>query len=225
MPVSSIDLKFVATDQEGEVSAILDRDESCSSLLVLGHGSGSNMHVPLISGISSALVGMGVATFRYQFPYSEHADFVPYSGIEPDRPEVLQSTVRSAVAAASDAATDLPLFAGGHSLSGFMTSMAHSEARLGSLSGLVLLGFPLKGDLTRAAHFVGLSCPSLFVQGTEDTLGDIDQMRQVAGAIGPDATLRTIDSAGHGFGVPGRPDVEVYLDVARRIADWIMPLI
>jgi predicted alpha/beta-hydrolase family hydrolase len=225
MAVSSIELKFTATAQDREVSAILDGAESCSSLLVLGHGSGSNMRVPLISGISGALVGMGVATFRYQFPYSEHADFVPYSGIETDGPEVLQATVRSAVAAASKAATGLPLFAGGHSMSGFVTSMAHSESRLGSLTGLVLLGFPLKGDLARAAHLVDLACPSLFIQGTEDTLGDIDQMSEVARAIGPDATLRTIDSAGHGFGVPGKPDVEVYLDVARRIADWIKPLI
>ena len=122
-----------------------DSKTAVHSLMVLGHGSGSNMHVPFIAGLNNALMRAGVGTFRYEFPYSERDDFVPYSDIEMDEPEVLLATVRAAIAAAAAAAPDLPLFAGGHSVSGQMTSVADSESPLPKVRGVVLLGFPLKG--------------------------------------------------------------------------------
>ena len=98
MAENSQELSFSTTAEHGAVSAILDRSDGCRALMVLGHGSGSNMHVPFIAGLSGALVQAGVATFRYEFPYSERDDFVPYSDMEMDPPEVLLATVRSAVA-------------------------------------------------------------------------------------------------------------------------------
>jgi predicted alpha/beta-hydrolase family hydrolase len=229
MVQESQEFRFSTTAEHGEVSAILDRSDRCRSLMVLGHGSGSNMHVPFIAGLSDALVAAGVATFRYEFPYSERDDFVPFSDLEMDAPEVLLATVRSAVATAAASAPDLPLFAGGHSVSGLMTSMADSEAALPSLRGLVLLGFPLKGelkgDMEQAAHFSEVTHPMLFLQGTEDPLGDADQIRQVVGGIATDSALHFVESAGHGFSVPGRPDQEVHVELARTVADWTAKLI
>ena len=80
---------------------MLDRSASSRSLLVLGHGSGSNMHVPFISGLTDALLNRGVATFRFEYPYSEHQDFVPYSDMPMDEPDVLVATVRAAAAGAA----------------------------------------------------------------------------------------------------------------------------
>jgi hypothetical protein len=183
------------------------------------------MHVPFIAGLSDALVRTGVATFRYEFPYSERADFVPYSDIEMDETEVLLATVRSAVATASANAPDLPLFAGGHSVSGLMTSIADSQSQLPDLRGLIFLGFPLKGDLESAAHLATVTHPMLFLQGTEDTLADLDQINQVIAEIEPDPTLHLVESAGHGFNVPGRPDQDVHVELAHTIADWTTELI
>ena len=218
-------LRFNTTTEHGEVSAILDRSDGCRSLMVLGHGSGSNMHVPFIAGLSDALVRAGVATFRYEFPYSERADFLPYSDMKMDQPEVLLVTVRSAVQTAAAEAPGLPLFAGGHSVSGLMTSVADSESRLPSLRGLVFLGFPLKGDMERAAHFADATHPMLFLQGTDDTLGDVAQIKQVVGTIETDTTFHFVESAGHGFTVPGRSDQDVHAELARTIADWTTELI
>jgi hypothetical protein len=225
MAENSHELSFTTTAERGTVSAILDRSDGCRALMVLGHGSGSNMHVPFIAGLSDALIQVGVATFRYEFPYSERDDFVPYSDMEMDPPEVLLATVRSAVASAASSAPDLPLFAGGHSVSGLMTSVADSESPLPNLQGLVLLGFPLKGDMEQAAHFANATHPVLFIQGTEDALGEPDQIREVADAIESGAALHFVESAGHGFSVPGRSDQEVHAELALTIADWVKELI
>lgn len=225
MAPSSETVKFLATPEHGHVSAILDRPETAHSLMVLGHGSGSNMHVPFISGLSGALVRAGVATFRFEYPYSEHQDFVPYSDMPMDEPDVLFATVRAAVATAAGAAHDLSLFAGGHSVSGQMTSVADSESPLPNVRGVIMLGFPLKGDLERAAHFVNGTNPLLFLQGTADTLGDTGQIKQVVDDIGGRATLHFVESADHGFKVPGRPDEEVIGELAQYVADWTVGLI
>lgn len=225
MAKDSQELRFSTTAAQGEVSALLDRSDDCRSLMVLGHGSGSNMHVPFISGLSDALVQGGVATFRYEFPYSERDDFVPYSDMEMDPPEILLATVRSAVATAAASAPDLALFAGGHSVSGLMTSVADSKSALPNLRGLILLGFPLKGDMEQAAHFANVTHPMLFVQGTEDSLGNPDEIKRVVDGIGPEAALHFVESAGHGFSVPGRPDQDVYTEMARAVTNWISQLI
>ena len=178
-----------------------------------------------ISGLSGALVRAGVATFRFEYPYSERQDFVAYSDMPMDEPAVLLATVRAAVATAADVAPDLSLFAGGHSVSGQMASVADSESPLPNVRGVIMLGFPLKGDLERAAHFVNGTNPLLFLQGTADPLGDTDQIKQVVDDIGGRATLHFVESANHGFKVPGRPDEEIIGELARHIADWTIGLI
>jgi hypothetical protein len=218
--VRSEPFEFLATVECGVVSAILDRPESAHSLMVLGHGSGSTMRVPFIGGLSAALVTAGVATFRFEYPYSEHPDFVPYTDMPMDEPDVLIATIKAAVATAAEVAPDLPLIAGGHSVSGQMTSVANAESRLPRVRGLVMLGLPLKGDMERAAHLGTGATPLLFLQGTADSLGAVDQIRQVVDSIGARATLRSIDSASHGFAVPGRPDDEVYSELAGYISVW-----
>lgn len=88
-----------------------------------------------------------------------------------------------------------------------------------------MLGFPLKDTVENAAHFATGTTPLLFVQGTADALGDADQIQHVADTIGARATLRTVDSAGHGFGVPERPDEDVYRELAGYISVWTMNVV
>src|SRR5262249_44338151 len=130
------EMKFLATPEKGEVSALLIRPADASHMLVLGHGASTNMRHATLHTIAERMADAGVATFRYNFPYMEH-------GTGRDSQEVCTATVRSAVAAAHKAAPDLQLLAGGHSFGGRMTSTAASEAPLENVDGLVFFSFPL----------------------------------------------------------------------------------
>src|SRR5215470_1801203 len=105
----------------GEVSALLQRPESAHCLLVLAHGAGAGMRHSFLESLASELAKSGVATFRYQFPYMEQRRKAP------DRPDKLTATVQAAVAAAGQAMPGLPLFAGGKSMGGRMTSQAAAQ--------------------------------------------------------------------------------------------------
>src|SRR5262245_15517785 len=141
------------------------RPDDATHLLVLGHGASSNMRTPLLTTVAERLYDAGIATFRYNFPYSENK-----RGRDPN--PVCVATIRSAVRAAKEAAPDLPLLAGGHSFSGRMTSTAQSEAPLDDVSGLVFFSFPLhppgRAGTERAGHLYKVEIPMLFLTGTRD---------------------------------------------------------
>jgi predicted alpha/beta-hydrolase family hydrolase len=201
---------------------ILLRPADASALLVLAHGSGAGMRHPFMEGLARALAGEGVATWRYEFPYMQAGK--PF----PDRPPVLVASVREAVRAAAEAADGLPLFAGGKSLGGRMTSTAASEGELPGVRGIVFFGFPLhspkKPGTERAEHLSRVDLPLLFLQGDRDRLADLGLLRPVVRSLGPAATLRTIDDADHGFHVrraSGRGDGEVLAELAGSAASWM----
>lgn len=214
------DLTFIATLEKGAVSAILDRPDNARALLVLGHGSGSNMRNALISNLSEALVRHGIATFRYQYPYSEKGG----GGL--DGRKVLLATVRAAIACAQEEATDLPLFAGGHSMSGRMITLAEAETPL-PIQGLICFAFPInggKGPVERAEHFPKISKPMLFHQGTKDKLADIEVIQDIVNTMKDRAALHIIDTADHGFKVlkrSGKTHEQVIEEMAKATSEWI----
>jgi hypothetical protein len=110
-------LRFPVLDKE-EVSALLLLPTHATSLLVLAHGAGAGMNHPFMSAIANQLAEDNIATFRYQFPYMEQRRGVP------DKQPLLTATVAAAVATAVQLVPDLPLFAGGKSMGGRMTSLA-----------------------------------------------------------------------------------------------------
>lgn len=222
-------------------SGILVRPDGASALLVLAHGAGAGMRHPFMEGVAEALAREGVATWRYEFPYMARGRK------RPDRPEVLVSAVREAVAEGHRRAPDLPLFAGGKSMGGRMTSTAAakgpllaappaggrrgSRERPGSeerVRGLVFLGFPLhpagKPGTERGRHLAAVPLPMLFLQGDRDKLAELSLLEPVVGALGSRATLRVVEGADHGFHVlkrSGRTDAEVLQELARGAAAWM----
>src|SRR5439155_15584046 len=90
-----------------------------------------------LAAIANGLAERGIATLRYQFPYMEQGSK------RPDAPKLAHATVRAAVIEASRLAPQLPLFAGGKSFGGRMTSQAQAASPLPGVRGLVFLGFPL----------------------------------------------------------------------------------
>src|SRR5450432_2068888 len=142
------ELQFSVLDKD-EVSALLLLPPKASCLLVMAHGAGAGMNHSFMTAMANELAAAGIGTLRYQFPYMEQRRGVP------DPQPVLLATVAAAVKLAAKLAPKLPLFAGGKSMGGRMTSLAAAEqsserapenapeSGLERVSGLVFFGFPL----------------------------------------------------------------------------------
>jgi uncharacterized protein len=174
-----------------------------------------------MEAVAEALAVRGVASLRYQFPFTQAG------GRRPDPPGVLEATVRAAVAAARTAAPTLPLVAGGKSLGGRMTSNAQARRPLAEVAALVFLGFPLhppkQPGVSRADHLDRVELPMLFLQGTRDELAHLDLLQPVCQRLGDRATLHVVEGGDHGFDVlkrSGRTETEVMDELATTVADW-----
>ena len=144
------------------------------------------------------------------------------------RVSVAKARVREAVAEAARRAKGLPLFAGGKSFGGRMTSQAQAEEALPGVAGLVFLGFPLHapgkpGD-ERGAHLAEVKVPMLFLQGTRDDFASLELLRPLVKGLGPRATLELFDDADHSFHVPARSarnDGDVMSELLEKSARWM----
>jgi predicted alpha/beta-hydrolase family hydrolase len=123
----------VDLDDGVAVSGLFMIPPKAVACLVLAHGAGAGMAHPFLEAIFSGLAHRRVATLRYQFPYMENGS---------KRPALARKTVGTAVHAATTLAPSLPLFAGGKSFGGRMTSQMQAEAPLPHVLGLVFFGFP-----------------------------------------------------------------------------------
>jgi predicted alpha/beta-hydrolase family hydrolase len=220
------ELKFTAGPGSGEVSALVMRPPDARAMLVLGHGAGAGMRHAFMEAVSRRFADRGLATLRYQFPYIEKG------GRWPDPRPVLFATVRAAVATARDVAPDLPLFAGGKSMGGRMTSMTAAQTPLDDVRGIVFLGFPLhpagRPALVRAAHLTHVTIPMLFLNGTRDKLAALELLKPVCAGLDTPTRLHVVDGADHGFGVlkrSGRTDDDVLDELAEATDRFVMQLI
>jgi uncharacterized protein len=208
--------------KEGSVSGLLLKPAAPRALYVFAHGAGAGMAHRSMASIAEGLAERGIATLRYQFPYMERK-----SG-RPDAPKLAQAAVRAAVAKARHLTPELPLFAGGKSFGGRMTSGAQASAALEEVKGLIFLGFPLhpagKPGRERAEHLAQVHIPMLFLQGTRDALAELDQLEPVIKSLGKKATLKLYGQADHSFHVPvksGRKDAEVLAELLDDFASWV----
>ncbi len=177
---------------------------------------------PFLAAVAAELSRRGFATLRYQFPYMERG------GKRPDPPAIARATVRAAVDAARLSLPDLPVIAGGKSFGGRMTSQAQAKAPMPGVCGLAFLGFPLhpagRPSQERAKHLFDVKIPMLFLQGTRDTLAQLDQLEPLCRELGSRATLKLFQDADHSFHVParsGRKDAEVRREMLDALTSWI----
>jgi predicted alpha/beta-hydrolase family hydrolase len=197
---------------------ILVRPDDAWALFVLAHGAGAGMRHPFLESLADALAACGVATLRYEFPYMEAG------GRRIDPKPVLEARVREAVVSAQE--LGLPLFAGGKSMGGRMTSQAQAREPLPGVRGIAFVGFPLhparKPSVTRAEHLREVRVPMLFLQGTRDDLADLALLRPIVSGL-PAAQLHVVEDADHSFHVrkkSGRTDAEVMVELAQTFARW-----
>jgi uncharacterized protein len=219
------DLRFSVTGTQ-QVSAQLLMPANPKQLLVLAHGAGAGMDHPFMEKLANNLATAGVATFRYQFPYMEEQRKIP------DKPPTLTATVATAVRTARELAPMLPLFAGGKSLGGRMTSQAAAQDLLENVKGLIFFGFPLhppnQPGIKRADHLAQVKIPMLFLQGTRDAFADLKLLCPLCAKLAPRATLHVIETADHSFHVlksSPRTDREVLQDLAQTVATWAQQVV
>lgn len=220
------ELRVRVGERVGSVSALFSAPSEARALLVLAHGAGAGMRHAFLETACRCLADEGIATFRFQFPYTEKGRRAP------DPPPVLTATLRAAVETAAREAPELPLLAGGKSLGGRMASTAAAERPLPGVRGIAFFGFPLhtpgKPDSKRAAHLADVALPMLFLQGTRDELAELALLEPVIGRLGPRARLHRVEGADHSFRVPkrtGRGEEEVHRELAAVVADWSKPLV
>ena len=210
----------------GVVSGLLQDPPGACACYVFAHGAGAGMTHPFMAAVATGLFERGVSTLRYQFPYMEKRSK------RPDVPSIAHATVRAAVAEASRRCPKLPLFAGGKSFGGRMTSQTQAQSPLPSVQGLAFVGFPLhpagKPSDDRAKHLFDIKIPMLFLQGDNDKLAELSLLEPLTKALGSRASLRVFEHADHSFHVPvrsGRNDREVMNEMLDALAAWIEGLI
>jgi uncharacterized protein len=212
----------LAIDETRRVSALLQLPPAATACLVLAHGAGAGMEHPSMASVAAELAARSIATLRFQFPYMERGSR------RPDPPALCHATVRAAVAEAARRAPKLPLFAGGRSFGGRMTSQTQAIEPLPGVKGLAFLGFPLhpagKPSVDRAEHLRDVKIPMLFLQGTRDELATLELLQPIVKQLGARATLKLLQDADHSFHVPartGRKDPQVRAEMLDALANWI----
>ena len=210
---------------EESVSALLIRPANAKALYSFAHGAGAGMMHKSMASNAEGLAERGIATLRYQFPYMEKGS----KRVDP--PKVAHAAVRAAAAEAVKIAPNLPLFAGGRSFGGRMTSQAQADEPLPGVRGLVFIGFPLhaagKPGIERAEHLQRVQIPMLFVSGERDSLAELDLLKPVVAGLGSRATLHLVRDADHSLKVPaksGRTSAEAEAEALEAMAEWMTAL-
>jgi len=212
---------FVATEEKGSVSAIIQMPVGAKALLILAHGAGANMRHQHMESISTSLSKNKIATFRFNFPFMEAG------GRRTDSMAVCVESFASALAALDKPTNELSLFIGGHSFGGRMSShFVAQQTPTQSCRGLIYFSFPLHGkkpDVKRADHLASINLPMLFLSGTRDTLAEPELLKQVVEKL-PNATLHWLETADHGFKILKRTRESaenVYDEAASVVSEFI----
>lgn len=205
------------------VSGLLLRPAGAKALYLFAHGAGTNMAHKSMASNAEGLAARGIGTLRYNFLYTEKGSK------RPDAPKVAHAAVRAAASRAAELAGDLPIYAGGRSFGGRMTSQAQAAGPLPGVEGLAFLGFPLhpagKPSIERGAHLADVKVPMLFVSGSRDALAELDLLKPVVAGLGNGAILHVVEHADHSFKVAarsGRTGAEVEAEVLGALAEWML---
>ena len=172
-----------------------DRQTSIAEALLLAPGSGSSADHPSLLAIEAAVAPLPVR--RFDFPYRLAGKRFPDKA-----PVLLESVaVEAATLVASARCEPSRLALGGRSMGGRMCSMAVAAGL--PAAALVLICYPLhppgKPDKLRVDHFPSITQPCLFVSGTRDPFGTVDELEAATTTIAGPVRHVWIDGAGHGL--------------------------
>jgi hypothetical protein len=170
--------------------------DSAGDCIILTHGAGSNCNSPLLMALTEGFCATGLTVFRCDLPFRQLRSHGP-----PPRgsAELDQQGLRAAIASMRRH-TSGHVFLGGHSYGGRQASML-CAAEPDLVDRLLLLSYPLhpprRASELRTGHFPALKTPSLFVHGTRDGFGSVDEMVAALKLVPARTELLPITGAGH----------------------------
>jgi uncharacterized protein len=180
-----------------DVRGFLHRpSEPVGNGIVLAHGAGSDANAPLLVALAQAFSDAGFFVLRCDLPFRQ---LRPHGPPFPGMASRDRAGLKRAVQEMRKFAPERVIL-GGHSYGGRQSSILAAEEP-GLTDRLLLLAYPLHpprraGDL-RTAHFPNLTTPCVFVHGTRDPLGSIEELQQAIALIPTPATLHIVEGAGH----------------------------
>lgn len=216
--------------EQGQFQPIPDKDltsfiyttpQQAKGLLVLGHGAGAGMEHPNIQGISEAMNRIGLAVFRYNFIYMEMG-----KGREAAKQSI--QTVQSAAAFATQLAKGLPIFVGGHSYGGRMSSHAAHQGFEVPVKGMIYFNFPLhapgRPGNERGLHVRDIPLPQLFLSGSRDTFSTGDLLEELVAHTSEPAKIVRLDTANHSYKILKRGrkrEDSVFEEIGKSVDQWL----
>jgi len=165
--------------------------------MLLSHGAGGDCQSPLMVAVAEAFAEAGYCVLRWDLPFRQlRVRGSPGGSGERDR-----EGIRQAAGVLRQHAPDVPVYLAGQSYGGRQSSMVAAEDP-GLADGLLLLSYPLhppgKPAQLRTEHFPKMRVPALFVHGTRDPFGSVDEMVDAIKLIPAVVRLEVIGGAGHG---------------------------
>ena len=195
--------RFADNSSDPPVHGFLHRPESPSGDgLVLTHGAGGNAQSGLLVALAEAFAGAGFTVLRCDLPFRQFRRFGPPRPGDAARD---REGLKNAIAAMRKLVSGR-VFIGGQSYGGRQASMFLAEEKLAD--GLLLLSYPLhapsRPEQPRTQHLPQLHVPTLFVHGTRDPFGSIEEIEAARKLIPAKTELLIVEGAGHDLGFKGK---------------------
>jgi uncharacterized protein len=164
--------------------------------LVLTHGAGADCRSRLLTSVAGALAEAGFTVLRCDLPFRQQRPHgPPFPGSANRDREGLRRAVQRLRSEVQG-----QIFLGGHSYGGRQSTILASEDKT-LVGGLLLLSYPLhpprKPLELRTAHFGELDTPALFIHGSRDPFGSVEEMTSALKLIPAPTRLLEIAGSGH----------------------------
>lgn len=208
--------QFSVTSLDPPVRGFLHRPaKSNREGLVFTHGAGGNSKSSLLIALAEAFAGAGFTVLRCDLPFRQSHSFGPPRPSDSERD---RQGLKNAVAEMRKLASGR-VFLGGQSYGGRQATMlCAAEPKLAD--GLLLTSYPLhppgKAAQLRVQHFPDLRVPSLFIEGTRDPFGTIEEVEKALKLIPAKTKLFPVEGVGHDLGFSGKKKPE---DLAGRVVE------
>ena len=194
---------------------VLHRAAGAGDGMVLTHGAGGNCETPLLVAVAAAFQTAGVTVLRCDLPFRRRRPRGPPAPADAAKDRAGLTAAVAALRKVVDGRVTLS----GASYGGRQASIL-AAGEPGLVDALMLLSYPLHppGNPTqmRTAHFSGLRTRPLFVQGTRDPFGSIEEMETALRAIPAPHALVAVEGAGHDL-KRGRFDLDPVIQAYRRL--------
>lgn len=164
--------------------------------LVLTHGAGADSRSKLLTAAADALTKNGLLVLCCDLPFRQAR---PHGPPFPGSAARDREGLRRAVEILKDRVAG-KVFLGGHSYGGRQATMLGAD-QPDLAAGLLLFSYPLhpprKPAELRTAHFPRLTTPALFVHGSRDPFGSLEEMASALELVPGRTELLPIEGAGH----------------------------